>query len=65
MKFLTRWHVCKKKEKIGSDETRSDVNILEFLVREGEGRRSSRLGVGTITVFADAFDENFNFSDYF
>ena len=54
-----------KNRKIGSDETRSDVNILEFLVREGEGRHSSRLGVGTITVFGNAFDENFNFLDYF
>lgn len=51
--------------KVGSDETCGDVNVLEFSVGEREGERGSGRGVGAVTVFDDALEENFNFSDDF
>ena len=49
--------------KVGRDKMCGDINVFEFSVREGEGRRSGSGGVDAATVFDDAFEENFNSSD--
>ena len=52
---------------VGIDKTcTSDINIFEISVGEGEGRHTRGSGgVGVITVFDGALEENFNFSGDF
>jgi nanoRNase/pAp phosphatase (c-di-AMP/oligoRNAs hydrolase) len=52
-----------KDGKVGIDKTCSNFNVFELSFREGEGGHSG--GVAAVTVFEDAFEENFNFSDDF